>query len=337
MASAIGLPVKFLHYLLMFMLSLTIVASLQTVGIVLVVAMLITPGTTAFLLVNRLSRMMILATVFGVLSALSGLYLSFYLNVASGPTMVLVATFFFLLTMFISPKKGIIPRWIQRRRASLTSIFEDYLKSIYYLQKDTGSVSLSLLSEKLNIPSSSVVKILSKLESMGLVQQANSQQVHLTPEGRERALRVVRSHRLWELYLAEEAGLGWDKVHDEAERLEHILTDKIPEQLEKILGEPKVDPHGHPIPTKDGKVLEPRGIPLANMQPGQSGVITWVKDEDPNILKYLAAMGMFPRTKVTLKGRNTSNEKLIVQVDQYEYTITLPVAKSVYITPILED
>ncbi|MCK8825203.1 metal ABC transporter permease [Fuchsiella alkaliacetigena] len=108
LARSIGLPTSLIHYLLMLMLSLTVVASLQTVGIVLVVAMLITPGATAYLLVNRLSTMMVLAAFFGLISAVIGLYLSFYLNVASGAAIVVVATIFFLLALFLSPKEGIL-------------------------------------------------------------------------------------------------------------------------------------------------------------------------------------------------------------------------------------
>ncbi|GBD39988.1 Manganese transport system membrane protein MntB [bacterium HR37] len=337
MASAIGLPVKLLHYLLMFLLSLTIVASLQTVGIVLVVAMLITPGATAFLLVKRLSTMMVLATLFGVFSAISGLYMSFYLNVASGPTMVLVSTCLFLMAMFVSPRRGIIPRWLKQRRAHLMATIEDYLKHAYHLQRERGVVSPSELSRRLGVSLSSALNVIAKLENMGLVERDKAGGLILTESGRERALKVIRSHRLWELFLTEEAGLGWDKVHDEAERLEHVISEDMTEQLEAILGEPRVDPHGHPIPTKEGVLSEPSGLSLAEAKPGSSGIVIWVNDDDPGVLKYLASIGMFPQKRVKVKGRSDVDRVFVIEIDENEYRIPYPVAKSVYIMPLLEE
>ncbi|MDR7387813.1 MAG: metal ABC transporter permease, partial [Armatimonadota bacterium] len=132
-AAAMGLPTGVLHYTLMFLLSLTIVASLQTVGIVLVVAMLITPGGVAFLLTDRMSRMLGLAVAVGVVSAVTGLYLSYYLNVASGATMVLVASVLFCLAVLLGPREGLVGEWARRRRLAEERVAEDFLKQAYVL------------------------------------------------------------------------------------------------------------------------------------------------------------------------------------------------------------
>jgi ABC-type Mn2+/Zn2+ transport system permease subunit/Mn-dependent DtxR family transcriptional regulator len=330
MAQAIGLPVRFFHYLLMFILSLTIVASLQTVGIVLVIAMLITPGATAYLIANSLKRMMAVASVFGILSAITGLFASYYLNVASGPAMVLMSAIFFGLAMFLSPQRGLVWQWRRRRIASLNALIEDYLKHIYHsTEEERQPPSVMGIAERLGTSVKNAKRVIERLRKSGLVEY-EGEGIVLTQKGRDIALRVIRSHRLWELYLAKEAGLDWAEVHEQAERFEH-LADRASEQIDEILGKPDADPHGHPIPSSEGIVVEAKGLSLLDMKLGHTAIIRWVKDEDPNTLRYLATIGLFPKTRVTVKGKNTETGYLIVNVNNYDYAINPEIARSVYV------
>lgn len=331
MASSIGLPVRFLHYLLMFILSLTIVASLQTVGIVLVIAILITPGATAYLLSASLARMMLIASIFGVLSAVIGLFVSFHLNVASGPSIVLVSAAFFFLAMFFSPRKGIVWEWRRRRVASHKALAEDFLKCVYSITElGEAAPDSALVSERLGITPRATKGLLDRMTGEGLVER-DGDRVVLTPSGIERALAVIRSHRLWELYLTQELGLDWSEVHDQAEKLEH-MAGKASEELDEILGKPAADPHGHPIPSPDGSITRPGGRSLSQVPLGESVVIKWVKDENPETLRYLAAMGLFPNKEVMVKGINTQSGYVVVEVEDFDYALTPEIAESVYVS-----
>ncbi|MDR7601831.1 MAG: metal ABC transporter permease, partial [Armatimonadota bacterium] len=245
-ASAMGVPVAALHYTLMLLLSVTIVASLQAVGIVLVVAMLITPGATAYLLVDRMSRMIPLAVGVGMISSLSGLYLSYHLNVASGPTMVLVATFLFLLAMLLGPREGVLWNAARRRRAARRVALEDLLKQAYLADRGEGA-SVDLLARRLGLKPSAVLALARRLAREGLVQLGDGG-ILLTARGREQAVTLVRSHRLWERYLVDRGGVPWTDVHAEAERLEHLSPRELAAELDRALGRPVRDPHGARIP-----------------------------------------------------------------------------------------
>jgi DNA-binding transcriptional ArsR family regulator len=181
-ASAMGVPVAALHYTLMLLLSVTIVASLQAVGIVLVVAMLITPGATAYLLVDRMSRMIPLAVGVGVVSGLSGLYLSYHLNVASGPTMVLVATVLFLLAMLLGPREGVLWDAARRRQTARRVAREDLLKQAYLADRG-GGTSVDLLARRLGLPPSAVLALARRTAREGLVELRDGG-IQLTARGR---------------------------------------------------------------------------------------------------------------------------------------------------------
>ncbi|MBI4439906.1 metal ABC transporter permease [Candidatus Woesearchaeota archaeon] len=238
MASSIGLPTSFFHYLLMFLLSVTIVASLQTVGIVLVIAMLITPGAAAYLLVRRLSHMMLVAAGIGIVSSLAGLYFSYYLNVASGAMMVLVAGLIFLLAFLFSPREGVIWKTIRKRRIALNTMLEDCLLSVYRLSDGKGYVGI----EKAEHPS-----VVSTLEKQKLANVKGSL-VRLSPLGMKRATYLIKVHRLWETYLVEKADIPTEHVHDFAHKYEHITPVNVASEMNRVLNHPKRDPHGHRIP-----------------------------------------------------------------------------------------
>lgn len=247
MAASIGLPTNFYHYLLMFLLSMTIVVSLQTVGIALVIAMLVTPGATAYLLVKRMPTMMIVASLIGIVSSLAGLYFSFYLNVASGAMMVLVAGLLFMLAFFFSPKDGILWRFIKKKRMAFETRIEDYLTAIYRVSNDKGA-SVEKIAKSLGDNINSANSMLGKLKSRKLVSFREKNYVELTPKGRERASFMIKVHRLWESYLANKANIPSQFVHEIAHKYEHLTTKEMTDYMDKELKYPKMDPHGKIIP-----------------------------------------------------------------------------------------
>jgi ABC-type Mn2+/Zn2+ transport system permease subunit/Mn-dependent DtxR family transcriptional regulator len=328
MAAAIGLPTQLLHYLLMVLLSLTIVASLQTVGIILVVAMLITPGATAYLYANRLPTMMALSVAFGVGSAVLGLYLSFYLNVASGGTIVLVASGLFVLSLFLAPRQGLLGRSLRRRRAASRTALEDALREAYLLQSKHEAIEESGLAGQLGVGLPEVRATLRRLLKAGLA-ETGPQGPKLTAEGTRQAALVVKSHHLWEVYLAGTAGLRWEDAHEEAHRLEHVTSPDMAAQLGRELG------HGAPEAAPEpGEALAANlGCPLNELSPGQAGKLTLIREDRRAVLRYLADLGLHPGATVVVRGRD-GDGGLRVQTGGREATLDPDVAACVCVTPL---
>ena len=162
------------------------------------------------------------------------------------------------------------------------------MKVIYDLQeRGTGPVTISGMAERLSVSNSSVSGMLRKLSELGLVEHRRYGTVSLTEPGTKAALAVLRRHRLLETYLVAELGYSWDEVHDEAEILEHVVSDKFVDRIAHHLGDPVVDPHGDPIPTREGHIVQHRSVLLSEADKGVSGVIVRVNDTDPDLLRYL--------------------------------------------------
>jgi len=244
-AQTMGIPVRLLHYFLMLLLSFAVVASLQTVGVILVVAMLITPAATALLLSQRLRRVLVIAGVIGMLSAIIGMVVAVWLNTPPGPAMALVATGFYVLTVVFAPRRGLVAKAYFRRRRRLLTVKEDILKRVFRQNQKHGSADPVRIREELDLSRSAWRGQLSALRSRGLMDKG---ELRLTDAGKLLALKMVRAHRLWETYLNQEVGLTPEQIHDEAERLEHLLTDEMLERVDKELGYPETDPHGSLIP-----------------------------------------------------------------------------------------
>src|SRR4051794_22760965 len=178
---------------------------------------------------------------------------------------------------------------------TVTSAVEDYAKAIYALEtREDAAVSNNALAERLGVSAASASAMVKKLAGLGLVRHEPYKGVRLTSDGMKVALEVLRHHRLLERYLAEELGVPWDRVHDEAEVLEHVLSEELEELIAAKLGHPTHDPHGDPIPTADGRIVEAPTIALHELTPGAAGVFVRVSDSDPEMLRYLAARGIKP-------------------------------------------
>lgn len=333
MAQVSGLPVRGLHYLMMLLLSITIVASLQAVGIVLVIAMLITPASTAFLLTRRFNTMLGLAVVLGVAASVAGLYLSYYVDVSSGAAMVLVSTGLFMLVMLFSPQEGLVWQALRRRRRALRIAHEDTLKVLYDLREQGTGASLAAVAAGMKVEPARARRLVRGLRAAGLVVLDRHGSIALTDEGLRRARGLVRTHRLWERFLTEEGGRPWDLVHDEAHRLEHDTSPETTEELSARLGHPEHDPHGAPIPPAEG-TLVPTGdvtlvddLPLVEVETGVTVRVSRIDDENPRVLRTLARLGIGPGTVLTpVPG---SSGRVGVRVDGEEFEIDSETAREI--------
>jgi DtxR family transcriptional regulator, Mn-dependent transcriptional regulator len=180
----------------------------------------------------------------------------------------------------------------------LSASIEDYAKAIYVLEERHGVASTNGLAERLGVSAPAVSAMVKKLASLGYVTHVRYRGVRLTDEGRRVALEVLRHHRLLETYLVEELGVPWDRVHAEAEVLEHVLSEGLEERIAAKLGEPTNDPHGDPIPAADGTVTECTTVALAALGVGDRGRFVRVSDSNPKLLRELADLGIRPGDNV---------------------------------------
>lgn len=246
-AQTMGISVKLLHYFLMLLLSFAVVASLQTVGVILVVAMLITPAATALLLARRLQNVLIFAGIIGLLSAIFGMLASVVLDTPPGPAMALVSTLFYLSAVVLSPRKGLLIKARNRFLRQQQTEREDILKQAFRMDQ-RGGITPEGIRLKLGLSQSRWSNHLQKMKRIGWLEDIRT--LSISDKGLITALGLVRAHRLWETYLQRQVGLTEDQIHDEAERLEHLLTDEFLDEVDRELGYPTEDPHGSPIPPK---------------------------------------------------------------------------------------
>ncbi|MDR7487064.1 MAG: metal-dependent transcriptional regulator [Armatimonadota bacterium] len=182
--------------------------------------------------------------------------------------------------------------------APLSQAVEDYLKTIYRLAERERPVTTTRLAQELAVAPASVTNMLKRLARLRLVRHTPYHGVELTEAGQKVALEVIRHHRLLELYLSRYLGVRLDRVHGEADRLEHALSEDLEDRIAEALGEPAVDPHGHPIPTREGAVAPAGGVVLADARAGQRGTVTRVNDRDADTVRELAAAGLVPGAPV---------------------------------------
>lgn len=251
-ARTIGFPVRGLELLLTTLTVFAVVVGIQAVGVVLMAAMLITPAAAARFWTENLKVMLVLAALIGAFSGIAGAFVSYTApSMPTGPWIVLIVSMIAILSFALAPGRGWIARILRQRRNKTRILEENLLKLLYQLgelRQDYDSArSLEELLERRNIPRKEAIRGLQKLKRQGYLQKEDKRWL-LTPEGEKRGRRVVRLHRLWELYLTQYLNLASDHVHEDAETIEHIITPELEQRLIEELNYPDLDPHSARIP-----------------------------------------------------------------------------------------
>ena len=205
---------------------------------------------------------------------------------------------------------------------AVSDAVQDYAKAIYSLQERSGeAVSTSALAERLAVSPASASAMVKRLESLGLVTRRPYHGVELTPAGRRVALEVIRHHRLIEAYLSEALGMSWDRVHEEAEVLEHAISPELSELIAAKLGNPTHDPHGDPIPTADGEIERASSRRLGDLEQGERGIFVRVSDSDPEMLRWLSERGIAPGDRVEVLERQPFDGPLLVRFASGDHSL----------------
>lgn len=253
-ARSYGIPLQIFHHALMLLLAFAVVIALQAVGVVLVSAMLITPAAAAYLLTDRMHRMLILSAVFGTFAGAIGAFFSFLgPSLPTGPFMVLGASVVFALAFMFGPRHGVFVKWVQQRSRSRRVGRENTLKSLYHVLEARAfqgeGITIQELAQRRKQTIEETMAQATELKKHDFATlNEDKDQLFLTPVGWQRAVGIVRNHRLWELYLTNEAAIPADHVHEDAEKIEHVLGEDVVRRLEKNLAYARKDPHGRDIP-----------------------------------------------------------------------------------------
>jgi DtxR family transcriptional regulator, Mn-dependent transcriptional regulator len=220
-----------------------------------------------------------------------------------------------------------------RAHAPLTAPVEDYLKAIYELERHGAAAGTKEIAAALGIAPASVSGMVRRLAEQGLMAHERYRGVRLTEQGRRAALLTLRRHRVIEAYLAEALGYPWDRVHDEAERLEHAASDELVDRMAAAIGEPATDPHGAPIPGRDGTMDEQRLASLDDLPPGAEARISRVEDDDPERLRYLGELGIRPGARVRVVERAPYGGPITLRVARTERHVGSELARHVLVIP----
>ncbi|MBN4073987.1 metal-dependent transcriptional regulator [bacterium AH-315-E10] len=209
---------------------------------------------------------------------------------------------------------------------------ENYLKAIYASLQNSEKVTTSKLAQYIGVSSASATSMIKKLDEMKLVHYKPYYGVSLTDAGMKVALETIRHHRLLELYLSEALGVSWDKVHDEAERWEHVLSEDLEDRIDAILGHPTSDPHGSPIPMRDGSIPSRNQEVLVDLQPGKKAFVTEVSDHDPEILRYFTSLGIGINAEIKVIRIEPFEGPLTILINNAEYSIGRKMATLIYVS-----
>ncbi len=244
--------------------------------------------------------------------------------------MSLILTLLILLVIaMLLPRFGLLVQWKRRADSLRREAGEDALKHLLEREYRGHQASFDSLAGALRLPDAAIISLLSRMETQGLV-RTQGQAFRLTPQGERVAMQVVRAHRLWERYLADEARLPLEKLHSEAERQEHVLTPEQVDRLDASLGYPTHDPHGDPIPTRDGSLAPAKGTPVTAWPQGMSGRIVHLEDEPPLAFAQIVAVGL--RVGQVVRVLDASAQRVVLGDGVSEYRLAPAVATNVFLT-----
>ena len=285
MAASIGVPVVAVNYLLTTCTSLVVVSAVQIVGVILVVGLLVTPAATAYLLCDRLSWMLVFAAMFGVTGVGGGLYLSEWIDVATGSSIVVFSTIQFLVVLTVAPRYGLVAGRLQRRALVPQRLTEDVLGYLRHRQEE--SVPIAVIVAHVDGRSDQVYRAIRSLEKKDQL-RSETGRISLTESGKLEARRLLRAHRLWETYL-QHVGTPDEKLHDQAHRLEHIHDEETVDYLDDKLGHPLRDPHGSEIPEDFVHLVPGARVKASLLREGHTATIIAL---GPQVQPTLLRVGM---------------------------------------------
>jgi len=210
-------------------------------------------------------------------------------------------------------------------RENLTRVIEDYLKTIYDLTASNDRATTNQIAERMEVTPASVTNMVQKLAltEPPLLDYRKHRGVKLTPEGEKVALEIIRHHRLLEMFLHQTLGYSWDEVHEEADRLEHVISEELEERIATSLGDPLHDPHGDPIPTRELHLPLTSEVPLSQLRPPQDAEVRRVRDGDPELLRYLSEMGIKPQARLEIIEYSPFDNNLQVRITGREEPVVL--------------
>lgn len=217
-----------------------------------------------------------------------------------------------------------------------TPVVEDYLKAIWMLQQQESPVATSRIAERLGLTSAAVTAMIKRLAEQGLLRHEPYYGVRLTALGELAALRIIRRHRVLELFLVEKLGYEWDRVHDEAERLEHAASDELIERLARLMGEPDRDPHGNAIPTAAGEMDTSRYPALGDLEPGIARRVLEVEVDEPEQLRYLGSLSLRPGAEVKVVTKSPFEGPISLSVNGSPQVISHSLAQRIRVRPVAE-
>lgn len=212
-----------------------------------------------------------------------------------------------------------------------TETEENYLKNIYRLSRETSPVATNTLATQLGTSPASVTDMLKRLNEKKLVSYKPYRGVTLTEEGQSIALRIIRKHRLWEVFLVDKLHFSWDNVHEVAEQLEHINSPELIKRIDKFLGYPKFDPHGDPIPNEHGEIEIRSTVKLSEVEPGQRVIVANVLLSDPAFLQYMERIGLILNKCVFVKECLPFDESLVLELDGTQLVVSGSVSKNILV------
>jgi DtxR family Mn-dependent transcriptional regulator len=219
----------------------------------------------------------------------------------------------------------------QSRRSGFTRSQEDYLKALYQLHGDQRPVPTGELAQRLGISSPSVSEMVVRLSDQGLVVHDRYRGQQLTEEGHRVAVELVRHHRLLEMFLVQVLGYGWDEVHEEAERLEHVISERMEDRIFELLGRPELDPHGHAIPSREGTVRAVSERPLSECRAGEEVVVQVVSDDDPDLLRELERRGLVPGARLKVVAASRYESPIEATMGGRRVSVPLGLARAVFV------
>lgn len=208
---------------------------------------------------------------------------------------------------------------------------EDYIKHIYELQSEGSKVNTSSLALKLNVSPASVSEMISKLTKPGWIENTPYRGFSLTDNGEKIAVNLIRKHRLIEVFLHQHLGYSWDEVHVEAEKFEHVCTDKFINKLDEYLGYPKSDPHGDPIPDINGNIADKKNLMLCDSEPRRYYIVRKVNDTSDEVLRYISGIGIKLNTEVFLSEKITFDESILIAINGVKHLLSKRIAENIFV------